>query len=155
MAFIFRLFMVSLFLLVAITPQVLFAQDSDSVTPTPAPSKTPTSEPSTNGNELNFQTPLQPYTQADLAILTGNGQRPNGIVWHDNYLYTVCTGDSTIYQLDDSTAVTRTFIYGVRNAHTMYAENLSNGDRHSLNPCKFCDNQYHKKFGQVYVNHFE
>jgi sugar lactone lactonase YvrE len=71
---------------------------------------------------------MQPWTQADLAILTGNVQRPNGIAWHNNFLYVVCTGDSTIYQLDDSTAVTRTYIFGVRNAHTMYAENLPNGE---------------------------
>ncbi len=121
-----RLVVVSLFLLLVNAPQLLFAQDN--VTPTPAPSKTPTAEPATNTEAVDAQPQMQPWTQADLSILTGNVQRPNGITWHNNNLYAACTGDSTIYQLDDTTAVTRTYIFGVRNAHTLYAENMPNGE---------------------------
>jgi sugar lactone lactonase YvrE len=121
-----RLFIVTLFLLLAIIPQMLFAQDN--ITPTPAPSKTPTTEPVTAGEGDAAQPLLQPWTQADLSILTGNVQRPNGIVWHNNKLYVICTGDSTIYELDDSTAETRAYIFGVHNAHTMYAETMPDGE---------------------------
>jgi hypothetical protein len=71
---------------------------------------------------------IRTLTQSDLSILTGNVQRPNGIVWHDGKLYTACTGDWTLYQLDSSTGETITYIYGVRNAHTLYAENDENGE---------------------------
>lgn len=102
----------------------------ENVTPTPAPSKTPSSaldETSEPLNQLNLQ-PLQTLIQSDLKILTGNVQRPNGITWHNNKLYTVCNGDFTIYEIDDVTAATRTYIWGVRNAHTLYAENTSQGE---------------------------
>ncbi len=71
---------------------------------------------------------IRTLSQSDLAILTGNIQRPNAIVWHDGKLYTACTGDWTLYQLDSSTGETITYIYGVRNAHTLYAENDENGE---------------------------
>jgi hypothetical protein len=102
----------------------------ENMTPTPAPSKTPVAvadempEPSNQQNQTTIQTRIQ----ADLAILTGNVQRPNGIVWHNNKLYTSCTGDFTIYEIDDSTAATRTYIWGVRNAHTLYAETTDLGE---------------------------
>jgi streptogramin lyase len=95
--------------------------------PTPAPSKTPTPEPSLAINDTASESPItitieEPLTQADLSILTGNVQRPNGMIWFNNHLYAICTGDSTIYELDDTTASTRTYIWGVRNGHTLHAE---------------------------------
>ena len=30
-------------------------------------------------------------------------QRPNGIAWFNNKLYTACTGDGTVYEIDDTT----------------------------------------------------
>jgi sugar lactone lactonase YvrE len=102
-----------------------FVLPQEDITPTAAPSKTPTPE-----REVEAVSPalVEPFTQADLAILTGNVQRPNGIVWHNDHLYAVCTGDSTVYELDDTTAETRTYIFGVRNAHTLYAENSEGGE---------------------------
>ena len=121
------------FLLIVLTflfnfPSVLLAQES--ITPTPAPSKTPTPEIPVQESQGEQETPglLEPWTQADLSILTGNVQRPNGIVWHNNKLYAACNGDSTIYEIDDSTAVTRTYIFGVRNAHTLHAEQDAQGE---------------------------
>lgn len=109
---------------------VVFAQES--ITPTPAPSKTPlVSEelqvPSNQPNQPN-QPSVQTRIQADLSILTGNVQRPNGLVWHNNKLYTSCNGDFTVYEIDDTTAATRTYIWGVRNAHTLYAEDTAQGE---------------------------
>ncbi len=66
--------------------------------------------------------PLTAYRQADLTRLTANVQRPNGIAWYDGNLYTACTGDSTIYEIDDTTGQTRTYIFGVRNAHMLHVE---------------------------------
>ncbi|PJF40479.1 MAG: hypothetical protein CUN55_12670 [Phototrophicales bacterium] len=66
------------------------------------------------------------YTQDDLNNLTGNVLRPNGIIWHNNHLYTACTGDWTIYQVNDSTGSTITYNFGIRNAQTIYAENNNN-----------------------------
>lgn len=110
------------------------AQDLGIITPTPAPSAAAQSaaEASADAPTPNVTPGIQSVqirtlTQADLEILTGNVQRPNGIVWHDGKLYTACTGDWTLYQLDSSTGETVTYIYGVRNAHTLYAENDANG----------------------------
>jgi hypothetical protein len=104
--------------------QIVLAQTD--VTPTQAPSKTPTDPPATPTPVTEvapeFHIALQPRTQADLSILTGNVQRPNGIVWHNGKLYTACNGDFTLYEIDATTAATRTYIFGVRNAHTLYAE---------------------------------
>ncbi len=69
-------------------------------------------------------------TQADLSILTGNVQRPNGIAWLDDQLYVSCTGDWTIYQIDPDNGQTLTYIYGIRNAHTLHAENGTDNEIH-------------------------
>ncbi len=109
---------------------ISIASAQENVTTTPAPSKTPiatTEELQEPSNQSN-QTPVQTRIQADLAILTGNVQRPNGIVWHNSKLYTVCNGDFTIYEIDDTTAATRTYIWGVRNAHALYAETTDLGE---------------------------
>ncbi len=62
------------------------------------------------------------FTQADLSLLTGNIQRPNGLVWHDGKIYAACSGDWTVYQIDAETGNTTQYIYGVKNAHSMIAE---------------------------------
>lgn len=118
----------SIVFLLIISSGVLVAQED--ITPTPAPSKTPLAAPDEIEESSNQpdQTPIQTRIQEDLTILTGNVQRPNGIVWHNNKLYTVCNGDFTIYEIDDTTAATRTYIWGVRNAHTLYAENTDAGE---------------------------
>lgn len=96
------------------------AQQPDE-TPTPAPSKTPTAAPTIAATETP-RTVFEPLTQADLNVLTGNVQRPNGIAWFNDKLYTACTGDSTLYEINDTTGATVTYIWGVRNAHTLHVE---------------------------------
>jgi hypothetical protein len=105
------------------------AQDA---TPTPAPSKTAT-PPATADESMLTASPTraaapEPWTQEDLSILTGNVQRPNGITWHEGKLYTACNGDYTLYEIDADTAFTRTYIWGVRNAHTLFAETTAQGE---------------------------
>jgi hypothetical protein len=82
------------------------------MTPTPAPTR---SAP-----------PFEPLTQDDLSILTGNVQRPNGITWFNNNLYTACTGDGTVYEINSETGATVTYIWGINNVHTLYAETQGN-----------------------------
>lgn len=102
-------------------------------TPTPAPSKTLTPTASATDRPVVTDSPInersiEPWTQADLSILTGNVQRPNGITWHEGKLYAACNGDFTLYEIDPDTAFTRTYIWGVRNAHTLYAETTDQGE---------------------------
>ena len=68
-----------------------------------------------------------PFLQSDLALLVGNVQRPNGIVWYDDALYTVCNGDWTIYKIDVQSGETVTFVYGVRNGNNLIAEATDSG----------------------------
>lgn len=105
---------------------------AQNATPTPAPTKTPTetsasareeATPEATEGAEDERTPFTPLTQNDLSIVTGNVQRPNGIVWHDGKLYTACTGDGTVYEIDALTGSTLTYIWGIRNAHSLYAEN--------------------------------
>ena len=63
-----------------------------------------------------------PFLQSDLELIVGNVQRPNGIVWFEDTLYTVCNGDWTIYKIDDRTGDTVTFVFGVRNGNSIIAE---------------------------------
>jgi sugar lactone lactonase YvrE len=104
-------------------------------TPTLSETKTPTppAEIPSAGTTVTTATPTEttaftPLTQTDLSILTGNVQRPNGIVWHDDLLYAACTGDSTLYEIDSRTGQTRTYVGGIANAHTLYAETNSEGN---------------------------
>jgi hypothetical protein len=114
--------LISLIALIAIPAA---AQQSE--TPTPAPSKTPTLTPTLSATETaQAETVFEPLTQADLNILTGNVQRPNGIAWFDGMLYTACTGDSTLYEINDTTGATVTYIWGVRNAHALHVETDEN-----------------------------
>jgi hypothetical protein len=69
-----------------------------------------------------------------MSILTGNVQRPNGITWFNNKLYTACTGDSTVYELDSTTGTTATYIFGLNNAHTLHAEEDEGGQLHLWAP---------------------
>lgn len=109
-------------------------------TPSPAPSKTPTPSPSpspiadvtaevdtTEATEAptaraSGRSLPRSYTQEDLNVVVGNVQRPNGILWHDDYLWTACTGDWTLYRIADTSGETITFVGGVRNVHAMHAE---------------------------------
>jgi len=106
--------------------------------PTPAPSKTPTPLPTSTESpvtptettvpEPEISSSFDAFSQTDLAVLTGNVQRPNGMVWLDNRLYISCTGDWSVYQIEADTGSTELYIFGLRNAHTMYAENDENGE---------------------------
>mgnify|MGYP002713084663 CR=1 FL=1 len=124
-------------ILIALTFSI--ASQVSAITPTPAPTKTPsaesTEEPGTDSettDEEDTETVdaqyIEPYTQADLSVLTGNVQRPNAAFWHNDKLYTVCNGDWTLYELEDDTGSTITYSYGVRNGHTLYAEGESTLD---------------------------
>lgn len=67
------------------------------------------------------------YTQEDFSILVGNVQRPNGIVYLNDMLYTACNGDWTLYEVDSVTGATETFVFGVEDSHTLYAEESETG----------------------------
>lgn len=122
-----RALLVAVFVLLLASFIVNAQQDS----PTPAPSKTPepevteTTEESTE--EANVSIPAstelgRAFTQEDLNVLVGNVQRPNGLVWFDDKLYTACTGDWTLYEIDSVTGATRSLVIGIRNAHALYPE---------------------------------
>jgi hypothetical protein len=106
-------------LLVSMLALTVQAQDS-AQSPTPAPSKTPTpaAQVPVGADEAAFE----PLTQADLQVLTGNVQRPNGIAFFNEFLYIACTGDQTIYETHSQTGQTRTYIWGLENAHMLYVE---------------------------------
>ena len=73
-------------------------------------------------------TPLEsPFLQDDLELLVGNVQRPNGILWFNDSLYTVCNGDWTVYKIDDVTGDTITFVFGARNGNSLIAEDTPAG----------------------------
>jgi hypothetical protein len=118
---------IALIITTALLAQVtLTAHAQAESTPTPAPSKTPTQIVPTATGEVTQTGVFESLTQADLSILTANVQRPNGIAWFNDTLYTACTGDGTIYEINDTTGQTRTYIYGVRNAHMLYPEEDAN-----------------------------
>lgn len=99
-------------------------------TPTAAPSKTPALSTDITAVPSVVQTPSAatlPFTQSDLIRLTANVQRPNGIGWFGDKLFTACTGDGTVYEIDDTTGQTRTYIYGIRNAHSLLVEEAVSG----------------------------
>ncbi|MDW8172551.1 MAG: hypothetical protein RML73_08710 [Anaerolineae bacterium] len=111
----------------------IFSALANSQSQTPAPTKTSTPTPTDTNIQRPPSTPsvaarpIQPFTQADLSVLVGNVQRPNGIVWFNRKLYTACNGDWTLYEIDAITGATQTFIFGVKNAHTLYAEPTDQG----------------------------
>lgn len=118
---------------------LVFAQDSNQTTTpspskTPSPSETPTAEITVEVTETEttsdipqFNALPRSYTQEDLSVLVGNVQRPNGIAYFDDYLYTACNGDWTMYRIDAETGQTITFVFGIRNAHQMIAEETEQG----------------------------
>jgi hypothetical protein len=108
-------------LLFATFAGICIAVESQEATPEAAPS-TPTEE--SRFGDMVLQ---EPYTQDDLQVLVGNVQRPNGIVWFANRLYTACNGDYTLYEIDALSGQTTTLVYGVQNAHTLYAEAIPGG----------------------------
>ena len=105
------------------------------ITPTPAPSKTP-SEEELSLTEIPNETDdipteineFEPLTQSDLNVLVGNVLRPNGAIWYNENLYLACTGDATLYEVNDTSGDTRTYIFGVQNAHTLYVEEIGEGE---------------------------
>lgn len=114
-------------------------QAQEDSTPTPAPPKTAT--PSSNVDEDDSSdedgrvssdeedtVSFEPFTQSELSVLTGNVQRPNGIIWYNDMLYTSCNGDWTLYEIESTSGSTITYSSGVRNAHTLYAESSNSGN---------------------------
>lgn len=100
--------------------------------PTLAPTKTPTSEAgeSNQAVEANVAESAilsRSFTQEDLSVLVGEVQKPNGIEWFDDNLYAVCNGDSTLYEINSVSGQTRTFIFGIRDAHDLHAEETEDG----------------------------
>lgn len=131
------LMLIVVILAVSVVGFATVAQDVD--TPTPAPSKTP-APPTTTLEPTNIPTAvtttetrstttsdLRRYLQSDLQILVGNVQRPNGVIWFNDNLYAVCSGDFTVYEVDSVTGSTVTFFAGVRDANTIWIEELDNG----------------------------
>lgn len=145
-------------ILIALTATLSTAQRT---TPTPAPTKTatpvtsdPTSTPAADTptpTVVVSDSPIDPFTQADLSVLTGNVQRPNGAVWYNGMLYTVCNGDWTIYELDIANRSTETYIFGLRNAHTLYAE----FDEESQRLILWAGDFEQSTFGRITVNGVE
>lgn len=127
MRFVSILLAVSLLLIVI--EQKTLSQEQNTPTLTPAPTKTPEGPNTENSETENgeVESITEPFTQSDLTVLIGNVLRPNGLVWHENNLYTACNGDWTLYEIESTTGSTRTYIQGIRNAHTLYAETLDNG----------------------------
>ncbi len=115
----------------------LYPPNGSLATPTAAPSKTPTVTPqaalataSAAPSTVPGFSLAKPFSQEDLSLLTGNIQRPNGLAWFDNKIYTSCSGDWTVYEIDTVTGTTAQYIYGVKNSHSMYV--TSDGDRATL-----------------------
>ncbi|MEO8394176.1 MAG: hypothetical protein ABI700_14395 [Chloroflexota bacterium] len=119
---------VSIVLAAALIAQAALSAAAQQATPTPAPTKTPTLTaaiiPTLEVTPEAGQ--LKSLAQADLAVLTGNVQKPNGFAWFNNKLYTACSGDGTVYEIDDTTGSTKAYIYGIKNAQTLYVENDAN-----------------------------
>ena len=117
-----KLILVTLGVLLVVVATVV-ASDEDA-SPTPAPTKTPdaeaTEEIEPEATVEATDNSFEPFTQPDLNVLTGNVQRPNGIGFYDGFLYTACTGDSTLYEINSETGETITYSFGLGNSHTMY-----------------------------------
>lgn len=126
-------FLLSGIFLIVIYTHTIQGQDT---TPTPAPSKTPASiDNGSTPQEQLIESPqnrinrrlIRSFNQNDLDVLVGNVQRPNGLFWFDEKIYAVCNGDWTMYEINASTGSTITFVYGIRDAHTLYAESTDSG----------------------------
>lgn len=133
----FRILSIIALLLFVILSGNTLAQD-DVSTATPGPSKTPSpSETAISETEATVTieivsipqlNPLpRSYTQEDLSVLVGNVQRPNGIAYIDNFLFTACNGDWTMYRIDSETGETITYVFGIRNTHQMLSQETETG----------------------------
>ncbi len=133
-----RILSVLIFVVVLFVSSISTAQE-DASTATPGPSKTPSpsetplpeatdvpvTEETTDIPQLN---PLpRSYTQEDLSVLVGNVQRPNGIAYIDDFLFTACNGDWTMYRIDSVTGQTITYVFGIRNTHQMVSQDTDAG----------------------------
>ena len=67
------------------------------------------------------------FQPGDLQILYGNVQRPNAMTYLDGKLYVACSGDWTVYEIDIETEETRTYIFGLQNANSLFAETGRDG----------------------------
>ncbi len=111
--------LIIIILLLNIIQSTTLAQDQSTASPNKTTVVTSEAQPQSS-------IPFTPKTQTDLSIVTGNIQRPNGVTWYDNKLYTVCSGDWTLYEIDPANGNTIQYIYGVRNAHTLHATSIDN-----------------------------
>lgn len=100
-------------------PDVAAPQQDD---PTSTSTTTPTPAPTEEANLPDAAPTMEPFLQDDLTILSGNVQRPNGLYWYDDHLYTACAGDFTVYRIHDTTGETNVYIAGVQNAHSLYVD---------------------------------
>ena len=73
------------------------------------------------------ESPRLPFLQSDLTLLMGNVQRPNGLVYFDGSLFTICSGDWTIYKVDAETGDSISFVFGVQNGNSLIAESTEAG----------------------------
>lgn len=96
-------------------------------TPKPTLEPTNTIEPAASETPAEVVSLFEVLTQEDLSVITGNVQRPNGMLWFAETLYVICTGDWTVYAVDAVTGSTVTFISGVRNGHALYVESDAEG----------------------------
>ncbi|HML23454.1 MAG TPA: hypothetical protein PKD09_17495 [Aggregatilinea sp.] len=92
------------------------AADAAQGSPTPTPVVTAAPEGS------------EPLTQTDLVWFTGDVARPNGMTWLGDLIYVICEGDKTIYKMYGTSGETDTYIYGILDAYTIYAEEESGGN---------------------------
>ena len=81
----------------------------------------------TPASEPDAPAPTLPLLQVDLTLLVGNVQRPNGLVYYDGSLFTVCSGDWTVYKVDAETGESISFVFGVRNGSNLIAESSETG----------------------------
>ena len=49
------------------------------------------------------------------------------MIWFEDHLYTVCNGDWTIYRVDDDSGETITYVFGVKNGHSLLMESTDDG----------------------------
>lgn len=119
---------------VAMVVTVLFFASVGTAQDEPLPSKTATQSPADPTPEANISENQptvsieEPFIQSDLSILSGNVQRPNGLFWHNGMVYASCSGDWTIYEINADDGATITYLWGIRNAHTLHVEDDENGD---------------------------
>lgn len=107
----------------SVSSSMQWQDQQDDSTPPP-----PTEVVDDSGITLLPSVTMEPFFQSDLKILSGNVQRPNGLFWHGDFLYTGCAGDFTLYRIHDTTGETITYAAGVQNTHTLYVEDKPDGD---------------------------